>query len=84
MSVGSDLEHIFQRVLDDPKLRISDAMTARDHEKWDSLAQIDLVVESERHFGVRFTTAELGSLANVGEFIAAIEKKVRATGSPGS
>lgn len=72
------LERIFQAVFDRPDLAIADEMTADDIEGWDSLAQINLVVGAEDAFSVRFQTAEIKALRNVGEFKRLIAAKLDA------
>lgn len=70
------LERIFQSVFDRQDLAIADAMTAGDIDGWDSLAQINLVVGAEDAFKVRFATAEIKALKNVGEFKRLIAAKL--------
>jgi acyl carrier protein len=50
-------------------------MTAADVKNWDSLNHIDLIVAVEREFKIRFTTAEVTTLKNVGELISLVDKK---------
>jgi acyl carrier protein len=69
------LNEVFCRVFDDPALRIFEAMTSKDINGWDSLTHISLVVSVERAFGIKFTTKEVLTHKNVGEFVAAIERK---------
>jgi acyl carrier protein len=71
------LERVFQDIFEDESLEIADSMTAADVEGWDSLTHIDLVVEVEREFGIRLSTAEVRGLRNVGDFLALIVKKAR-------
>lgn len=71
-----NLERIFQSVFDRPDLAIADAMTSGDIDGWDSLAQINLVVGAEDAFKVRFQTAEIKALKNVGEFKRLISGKL--------
>jgi acyl carrier protein len=59
-------------------LAINDEMTADDVEGWDSLAQINLVVGAEDAFAVRFQTAEIKALKNVGQFKSLIAGKLAA------
>lgn len=72
------LEEIFRMVFDRPDLAIEDGMTADDVDDWDSLAQINLVVAAEDAFAVRFQTAEIKALQNVGQFKRLIADKLAA------
>src|SRR5947209_6802313 len=65
--VATRVQDVFRDVFDDPELNISDSMTARDVDGWDSLKHIDLIVALEQAFRVRFTTSEVTRLRNVGE-----------------
>ena len=76
MNVLEELRDMFKTVFDDEDLEITPEMTARDYEDWDSLAQIQLIVEAERRFGVKFTTQEMNGLKNVGDFAKLIEGKL--------
>ena len=70
------LTGIFREVFDDDAIELHDAMTAKDVEEWDSLNHINLIVAVERAFRVKFTTKEVSTLANVGEFITLIGGKL--------
>jgi acyl carrier protein len=72
------LEEIFRTVFDRQDLTIKDEMTADDVDGWDSLAQINLVVGAEDVFQVRFQTAEIKALKNVGQFKQLIADKLGA------
>jgi acyl carrier protein len=72
----SALEAVFRAVFDRDDLTISDDMTAADVDGWDSLAQINIVVGAEDAFKVRFTTAEIKALKNVGGFKRLIAEKL--------
>ena len=76
--VRAHLTDIFREVFDDESIELFDAMTAADVEAWDSLNHINLIIAVEQAFAVRFTTAEVGNVANVGEFIALLTTKLRA------
>ncbi len=69
------MESIFQEVLDDPNIRISEKTTASDVPGWDSLSTINLVFALEREFKIRFALGEIQELGNVGEMEALIHKK---------
>jgi acyl carrier protein len=70
------LSGIFRDVFDDNSIQIFDAMTAKDIEDWDSLNHINLIVAVEGSFSVKFTTKEVTNLANVGELVTLIARKL--------
>jgi acyl carrier protein len=74
--IHQKLTSIFQDVFDDPILTISDTTTAKDIEDWDSLSHINLIVATEKTFGVSFTTKDVKGLANVGDFIRLIASRL--------
>jgi acyl carrier protein len=69
------MQRIFRDVLDDDSLILRPELTAADVENWDSLSHIDLLVGVEREFKVKFTTAEISSLENVGDLAAVVDRK---------
>ena len=69
------LNGIFTDVLDNDDIKINETSTANDIEEWDSLSHIQLIVAIEKHFKIRFTTAEITSYKNVGEMADGISKK---------
>ena len=79
--MNSDIEArvnaVFRAVFDDSELTIAADTTADDVENWDSLTHIDLIVAMEKEFKVRFTTAEVTGLKNVGELMGIISRKLR-------
>lgn len=70
-----ELTSIFRDVFDDEGITLGEATTASDIKGWDSQAHITLVVATEVRFGIRFRTAELEQLRNVGDFVRLIEAK---------
>lgn len=69
------IQSVFRDTFDDDALVLRPEMTADDVEGWDSLMHINLIYAIEQEFKVRFTTAEVTSLKNVGDLIALVEKK---------
>lgn len=70
------LTGIFRTVFDEPDLQLSRDMTAAEVPAWDSLSHITLIVAVEREFGIRFTTAEVAALMNVGDLADLVQKKL--------
>jgi len=79
MEINKILEEvnvIFKDILDDEDFEVNEESTAGD--EWDSLTNIQLVAAIEKHFKIRFTSAEIASWMNVGEMLHAIKSKVDA------
>ncbi len=74
----ASLARVFEQVFGRP-VELTDATTAADLEGWDSVAQILLILASEREFGVRFESSELANVMNVGAFVTLVESKLRTT-----
>jgi acyl carrier protein len=71
----AQLTGIFRTVFDDDSLVLHDETTAQDVPGWDSMNHITVVVEAERHFGIKVRTAEIEELRNVGDFVSLIQRK---------
>lgn len=73
--IYSDLNEIFRDVFGDDRLTVSPTTKAADIPEWDSFNHINIIVAAESRFGVKFSTAEVESLKNVGEMVALIARK---------
>lgn len=74
--IRTALNQVFRDVFDDDEIAVTDTTSADDIEGWDSQAHINLIVAAEVRFGIRFRTAELESLHNVGQFADLILAKL--------
>jgi acyl carrier protein len=72
------LTKIMRDVLDDDNLALTAETTAHDVEGWDSVSHITLIVAIEESFGIKFKSAELEKMKNVGQLVEQIEKKTAA------
>jgi acyl carrier protein len=68
-AVLTELQPIFEEVLDQPGLTVTRSSSSWNTPSWDSLAHIDLIEMSERHFGVKFALSELQDLKEVGDLV---------------
>ena len=68
-----ELTSVFQQVFDDDELIVTRATSAADVEGWDSLTHVSLMLTIEKRFGIRFKSAQVASLKNVGELADLIE-----------
>jgi acyl carrier protein len=66
---------IFCDVMDED-VELRPDMTAADVETWDSLSNIRLVVAVEEEFDVRFDSAEIASLPNLGALVDLVASKL--------
>ncbi|GJD58633.1 acyl carrier protein [Methylobacterium dankookense] len=76
MTVLSRLQDVARTVFEDERIVLERGSTAADIAEWDSVSHISLVLAVEAAFGMRFGTAEIGSLENVGAFVDLIERKM--------
>lgn len=74
----SKLNEIFIDVMDlDENFVLTENMNSDDIEEWDSLTNIQIVVAIEKALGVKMTSAEIRSWANIGEMMDALLIKLK-------
>lgn len=69
------LEGVFRDIFDEP-IELKPETSAADVPEWTSFNHVNLVVASETRFGVRFSTADIEALKNVGDLVALIKAKL--------
>ena len=72
------LNDIFRDLFELPELELNPDMSAADIDEWDSVNHVMLVVEIERQFKVKFHTAEVEEMKNVGDLVRMIVDKLKA------
>ena len=65
--VLEELNMIFMHVFKDDSLKISCNTTADDIKAWDSFSNIELILDIENRFEIRFDLRELANIKNVGQ-----------------
>ena len=71
----AQLVKVFRAIFNRPDLELRDDLTARDVAGWDSLNHINLIIQIEQEFGIRFSNVEVTSPQNVGELTRLIDAK---------
>jgi acyl carrier protein len=75
MDIEGYLAKTMRRIFKDDSLEITRDLTAEAVRSWDSLSHVQLILEIEKEFSIRFRTAEIGKLQNVGDLIDTIYAK---------
>lgn len=70
------LNEVFRDVFDDEDITVTDSTTSEDIDDWDSLEHINLIVATEKKFGMKFTMGEVTSMKNVGEMADIISQRI--------
>ena len=70
------LTEIFRTMFNMPDLEIRDDLTASDVPGWDSFNHINLIINIEEEFNVRFSNSEVGDLQNVGNLKTLLASKI--------
>lgn len=69
----SRLEAVFRDVFDDDTLVLTFDTSADDIDAWDSMMHVTLMVRVEKEFSVKFTSAQVALLTDVGELVRLID-----------
>lgn len=67
---------IFLDVFELDEIQLTESLTAKDVDGWDSLTHIQLVVALEKQFGVRFSSTEIQNWENIGAIADAVQSKL--------
>ncbi|MCF8296592.1 MAG: acyl carrier protein [Bacteroidales bacterium] len=72
----SDLNSLYQRVLENEKVVLEFETTANDVDGWDSLNHMILITEIEKQFKIKFALKEIMRLKNIGDVCFLIKNKL--------
>jgi acyl carrier protein len=70
------IKTIIENVLGMTNLVIADETTANDVDGWNSLTNMQIISELEKHFGIKFKLREIIKTKNVGDLCSIINKKL--------
>jgi acyl carrier protein len=69
------LRDIFAEVFMRDDISLSASLTAKDVAGWDSIKQVEIIMETEQRFGLRFSSSEVDSFRNVGDIVSAVMRR---------
>jgi acyl carrier protein len=69
---------ILRDILHQPGLAVTEATSAQNIERWDSITHVNILMTVERTFKIRFSLGEIKQLRNVGEMVNLILQKLPA------
>jgi len=75
-AIYAKLTEIFQDIFDDEDIVLTAETSAADIPEWDSFNHVNITVACEAAFGIRFKSAELEELSNVGGLVHLIQAKL--------
>lgn len=75
-AIFEKLTGIFREIFEDSTLVLTPETTEADIPGWDSFSSASLIAAIEQSFAIRFRTAELQALQNVGNFVEMIRAKL--------
>ncbi len=70
------LTNIFRVLFNQKDLVLSSELTAREVPGWDSFNHVNLILQIEQEFGIRFQTEEISEIQNVGKLTSLIDAKI--------
>ncbi|MCF8273407.1 MAG: acyl carrier protein [Flavobacteriaceae bacterium] len=76
LNVITKLETILAEVLEHKNFVITDELTAKDVDGWDSLSHMMIITHIEKSFDIKFKLRDLNKLNNVGALISVIQSKL--------
>lgn len=73
--IMAELEKIFAEALQEEQVTLTDETTAADVEGWDSVSNMIIISEVEKHFGLKLKLREIIHMKNVGALCDLIVEK---------
>jgi len=70
------LTEIFRTLFNNPELNLDDELVATDVPGWDSFNHINLIINIEEEFEVKFTNDEVAKMQNVGDLKRILSHKI--------
>ncbi len=70
------LSNVFRVLFNLPDIELNDNLTAKDISGWDSFNHVNLIINIEEEFNVRFSNSEVVDLQSVGNLKTLLASKI--------
>ncbi|WP_109300639.1 acyl carrier protein [Aquimarina sp. AU474] len=74
-TIKEKVSNVLTTILEHSNFEMSDELTAKDVDGWDSLSHMMIITKIEEEFGIRFKLRELNKLKNMGALVSLIQSK---------
>jgi acyl carrier protein len=75
------LAGIFSDVFLRDDISLSATLSAKDVTGWDSFKQVEIVMATEEYFAMKFTSAELDNMRQLGDLVKIVSERGRLSGA---
>jgi len=80
VAIWDRLCRVIVEFFEDDELELTEKTVASDVDDWDSLTNVELMIEIEREFDIRFRTGEMAELDSLGALARLIQRRVDESG----
>ncbi len=74
-TIKEKVSNVLTSILEHSNFEMSDELTAKDVDGWDSLSHMMIITKIEEEFDIRFKLRELNKLKNMGALVSLIQSK---------
>ncbi len=74
-TIKEKVSNVLTTILEHSNFEMSDELTAKDVDGWDSLSHMMIITKIEEEFDIRFKLRELNKLKNMGALVSLIQSK---------
>lgn len=77
MDILNKIQEIMYDVFDNENLIITGESSSENIDDWDSLSHINIMVQVQKCFDVRFNVEEIANTKNVGKIVELVQSKLK-------
>ena len=77
MDILQEIQEIMRDIFDDENLIITGECNSDNIDDWDSLSHINIMVQIQKKFEIRFTVEEIANTKNVAKIVELVQNKLK-------